>query len=251
MASKKSPEEIAAMRRSGIILAETINRLEEAVRPGVTSAELDAVAARSISEAGAEASFHGYRGFPASICVSPNDVVVHGIPTERRLEEGDIVSLDVGVFYEGWHSDSAWTFPVGEVDAAAHDLLKVTEASLDAAIEQCGPGKHLGDVGHAVDQTATSAGFSVVREYAGHGIGRQLHENLWVPNFGPPGRRELLVAGVTLAVEPMVNLGGPETKTLADGWTVVTADGSLSAHFEHTIAITPDGCEVLTRREAR
>jgi methionyl aminopeptidase len=251
MASKKSPEEIAAMRRSGIILAETINRLEEAVRPGVTSAELDAVAARSISDAGAEASFHGYRGFPASICVSPNDVVVHGIPTERRLEEGDIVSLDVGVFYEGWHSDSAWTFPVGEVDAAAHDLLKVTEASLDAAIEQCGPGKHLGDVGHAVDQTATSAGFSVVREYAGHGIGRQLHENLWVPNFGPPGRRELLVAGVTLAVEPMVNLGGPETKTLADGWTVVTADGSLSAHFEHTIAITPDGCEVLTRREAR
>ena len=251
MASKKSPEEIAAMRRSGIILAETINRLEEAVRPGVTSAELDAVAARSISEAGAEASFHGYRGFPASICVSPNDVVVHGIPTERRLEEGDIVSLDVGVFYEGWHSDSAWTFPVGEVDAAAHDLLKVTEASLDAAIEQCGPGKHLGDVGHAVDQTATSAGFSVVREYAGHGIGRQLHENLWVPNFGPPGRRELLVAGVTLAVEPMVNLGGPETKTLADGWTVVTADGSLSAHFEHTIVIPPDGCEVLTRREAR
>jgi methionyl aminopeptidase len=251
MASKKSPEEIAAMRRSGIILAETINRLEEAVRPGVTLAELDAVAARSISDAGAEASFHGYRGFPASICVSPNDVVVHGIPTERRLEEGDIVSLDVGVFYEGWHSDSAWTFPVGEVDAAAHDLLKVTEASLDAAIEQCGPGKHLGDVGHAVDQTATSAGFSVVREYAGHGIGRQLHENLWVPNFGPPGRRELLVAGVTLAVEPMVNLGGPETKTLADGWTVVTADGSLSAHFEHTIAITPDGCEVLTRREAR
>jgi methionyl aminopeptidase len=251
MASKKSPEEIAAMRRSGIILAETISRLEEAVRPGVTLAELDAVAARSISDAGAEASFHGYRGFPASICVSPNDVVVHGIPTERRLEEGDIVSLDVGVFYEGWHSDSAWTFPVGEVDAAAHDLLKVTEASLDAAIEQCGPGKHLGDVGHAVDQTATSAGFSVVREYAGHGIGRQLHENLWVPNFGPPGRRELLVAGVTLAVEPMVNLGGPETKTLADGWTVVTADGSLSAHFEHTIAITPDGCEVLTRREAR
>jgi len=251
MASKKSPEEIAAMRRSGIILAETINRLEDAVRPGVTTAELNAVAARSISDAGAEASFHGYRGFPASICASPNDVIVHGIPNERRLEEGDIVSLDVGVFYEGWHSDSAWTFPVGEVDAAAHDLLKVTAGSLDAAIDQCRPGKHLGDVGHAVDQTATSAGFSVVREYAGHGIGRQLHEDLWVPNFGPPGRRDLLVAGITLAVEPMLNLGGPETKTLSDGWTVVTADGSLSAHFEHTIAITPEGCEVLTRREAR
>ncbi|HZK50865.1 MAG TPA: type I methionyl aminopeptidase [Actinomycetota bacterium] len=251
MASKKAPEEIAAMRRSGSILAETIDLLEEAIRPGVTTAELDAVAARSISDAGAEASFHGYRGFPASICASPNDVIVHGIPNERRLDEGDIVSLDVGVFYEGWHSDSAWTFPVGEVDAAAHDLLKVTEASLDAAIDQCRPGKHLGDVGHAVDQTATSAGFSVVREYAGHGIGRQLHEDLWVPNFGPPGRRELLVVGVTLAVEPMLNLGGPETKTLSDGWTVVTADGSLSAHFEHTIAITPEGCEVLTRREAR
>ncbi|CAN5536700.1 type I methionyl aminopeptidase [soil metagenome] len=239
------------MRRSGIVLADTLNRLEEAVRPGVTTAELDAVAARSISEAGAQASFHGYRGFPASICASPNDVIVHGIPNERRLEEGDIVSLDVGVFYEGWHSDSAWTFPVGDVDAAAHELLKVTEASLDAAIDLCRPGKHLGDLGHAVDQTATSAGFSVVREYAGHGIGRQLHEDLWVPNFGPPGRRELLVEGVTLAVEPMVNLGGPETKTLSDGWTVVTADGSLSAHFEHTIAITPDGCEILTRREAR
>jgi len=251
MASKKTPDEIAAMRRSGAILAETIDRLEEAVRPGVNTAELDAVAARSISDAGAEASFQGYRGFPASICASPNDVIVHGIPNERRLDEGDIVSLDVGVFYQGWHSDSAWTFPVGEVDAAAHDLLKVAEASLDAAIDQCKPGKHLGDVGHAVDQTATSAGFSVVREYAGHGIGRQLHEDLWVPNFGPPGRRELLVAGVTLAVEPMLNLGGPETKTLSDGWTVVTADGSLSAHFEHTIAITPDGCEVLTRREAR
>lgn len=251
MASKKTPEEIAAMRRSGIILADTINRLEEAVRPGVTTAELDAVATRSISDAGAEASFHGYRGFPASICASPNDVIVHGIPNERRLEEGDIVSLDVGVFFRGWHSDSAWTFPVGNVDAAALELLKVSEASLDAAIDQCRPGRHLGDVGHAVDQTATSAGFSVVREYAGHGIGRQLHEDLWVPNFGPPGRRELLVTGVTLAIEPMVNLGGPETKTLEDGWTVVTADGSLSAHFEHTIAITPEGCEVLTRRETR
>lgn len=239
------------MRRSGIILADTLDRLEEAVRPGVTTAELDALAARSISDAGAESSFHGYRGFPASICASPNDVIVHGIPNERRLEEGDIVSLDVGVLYRGWHSDSAWTFPVGDVEPATHELLKVTEASLDAAIEQCRPGKHLGDVGHAVEQTATSAGFSVVREYAGHGIGRQLHEDLWVPNFGPRGRRELLTAGATLAVEPMVNLGGPETKTLADGWTVVTEDGSLSAHFEHTIAITPDGCEMLTRREAR
>jgi methionyl aminopeptidase len=251
MASKKSTEDIAAMRRSGVILADTLNRLEEEIRPGVTTADLDSIAAQSIADAGAEASFLGYRGFPASICASPNDVIVHGIPNPSRLEEGDLVSLDVGVFFQGWHSDSAWTFPVGDVGPAAHELLKVTEGALDAAIDQCRPGKHLGDVGHAVEQTAVASGFSVVREYAGHGIGRQLHEDLWVPNFGPPGRRELVTAGMTLAVEPMINLGGPETKTLADGWTVVTADGSLSAHFEHTIAITPEGCEILTRREAR
>jgi len=239
------------MRRSGTILADTLDRLEEAVRPGVTTAELDELAARSIADAGAEASFHGYRGFPASICASPNEVIVHGIPDEGRLEDGDIVSLDVGVFYQGWHTDSAWTFPVGDVEPEAAELLKVTEASLHAAIDRCRPGEHLGDVGHAVEQTATASGFSVVREYAGHGIGRQLHEDLWVPNFGPPGRRELLTAGTTLAVEPMVNLGEPETRTRSDGWTVVTADGSLSAHFEHTVAITPDGCEILTRREGR
>jgi methionyl aminopeptidase len=251
MASKKSPEEIAAMRRSGTILADTLDRLEEAVRPGVTTAELDRLAADSISKAGASASFQGYRGFPATICASPNEVIVHGIPNGRKLEEGDIVSLDVGVFYRGWHTDSAWTFPVGEVDPAAQELLKVSEASLDAALDECRPGNHLGDVGHAVEQTAVSGGFSIVREYAGHGIGRRLHEDLWVPNFGPPGRRELLTPGMTLAVEPMVNLGGPETTTLSDGWTVVTADGSLSAHFEHTIAITAEGREVLTRRRAR
>ncbi|MGH2698748.1 MAG: type I methionyl aminopeptidase [Actinomycetota bacterium] len=251
MTPKRSPEDIAAMRRSGSILSDTLDRLEEAVRPGVTTAELDGLAGDTISKAGASASFQGYRGYPASICASPNEVIVHGIPNGRRLDEGDIVSLDVGVFYQGWHTDSAWTFPVGEVDPAAQELLKVTEASLDAAIDQCRPGKHLGDVGHAVEHTAGSTGFSIVREYAGHGIGRRLHEDLWVPNFGPPGRRELLTAGTSLAVEPMVNLGGPETKTLSDGWTVVTADGSLSAHFEHTVAITAEGCEVLTRRETR
>lgn len=239
------------MRRAGVIVANTFDRLEAALRPGVTTAALDALAAEVISDAGASASFEGYRGFPASICASPNEVIVHGIPNERRLDEGDIVSLDVGVFYRGWHADSAWTYPVGEIEPATRELLKVAEASLDAALEQCKPGNHLGDVGHAVDQTTASAGFSIVREYAGHGIGRQLHEDLWVPNFGPPGRRELLVAGMTLAVEPMVNLGGAETKTLEDGWTVVTADGSPSAHFEHTIAITPEGCEILTRRGSR
>ena len=251
MTHKKSPEEIAAMRRAGVILADTLNRLEEAVRPGVTTMALDALAARTISGAGASASFKGYRGFPASICASPNEVIVHGIPGPRRLEEGDIVSVDVGVFYQGWHADSAWTFPVGDIDAGAAELLKVTEASLDAAIEQCEVGNRLGDVGYAVEQMATSAGFSIVREYAGHGIGRELHEDLWVANFGPPGRRELLTAGMTLAIEPMVNAGGRATKTLDDGWTVVTADGSLSAHFEHTVAITPEGHQVLTRRDPR
>ena len=248
MIDKKSPEDIAAMRRAGVILADTLNRLEEAIAPGTTTAELDALAAEAIGAAGATPSFRGYRGYPASICISPNEIIVHGIPGPSALEQGDIVSIDVGVLYEGWHADSAWTFPVGLVDDEAARLLEVAEGCLDAAVDRCRSGNRLGDVGHAVEQTAHSAGFSVVREYAGHGIGRHLHEDPWVPNFGPPGRREVLVAGVTMAVEPMVNLGGPDTRTLEDGWTVVTADGSLSAHFEHTVAITDDGCEVLTRR---
>jgi methionyl aminopeptidase len=248
---KKSSQEVAAMKRAGVILVEALNQLEDAIRPGVTTADLDAIAEQAITGAGASPSFKGYRGFPASICTSPNDVIVHGIPGSQALDEGDIISLDVGVALEGWHADSAWTFPVGDIDARAAELLKVTEASLDAAIARCTPGLRLGDVGHAVEQVALGAGFSVVREYAGHGIGRRLHEELWIPNYGPPGRREVMSAGMTLAIEPMVNLGGPETRTLADGWTVVTADGSLSAHFEHTVAITPEGCDVLTLREPR
>jgi methionyl aminopeptidase len=250
MIYKKSPQEIELMRAAGEILAATLDRLEAALKPGITTAELDEIAHESITGAGAEASFKGYRGFPASICTSPNQVIVHGIPDETPLENGDIVSLDVGVLYKGFHVDSAWTFPVGDVDPRAAELLKVTEASLDAAIEQCLTGKRLGDVGHAVEQTAEAAGFSIVREYAGHGVGRALHEEPWVPNYGPPGRREILAPGIVLAIEPMVNLGGPETKLLDDNWTVVTADGSLSAHFEHTVAITDDGPEVLTRRSA-
>lgn len=251
MIYKKSPDEVAAMRRAGAILVATLNRLEEALRPGVTTADLDAIADKSITDAGAIPSFKGYRGFPASICTSPNEAIVHGIPGSQALEEGDILSVDVGVFFEGWHADSAWTFPVGDIDARAAELLKVTEASLDAAVARCKPGLRLGDVGHAVEEVAAGAGFSVVREYAGHGIGRRLHEELWIPNYGPPGRREMLTAGMTLAIEPMVNMGGPETRLLDDGWTVVTADGSLSAHFEHTVAITPEGCEVLTLRQPR
>ncbi|HVL64332.1 MAG TPA: type I methionyl aminopeptidase [Actinomycetota bacterium] len=252
MIYKKSPEEIASMRRAGAILTDTLNRLEDALRPGITTARLDEIAEEAITSAGAKPSFKGYRGFPGSICASPNDVIVHGIPSaDVVLEDGDIISIDVGVFLEGFHADSAWTFPVGEVTAEAAALLKTTEASLDAAIEQCSPGKRLGDVGHAVEQVAETAGYSVVREYVGHGVGRALHEEPQIPNYGPPGRREVLSTGMTLAIEPMVNLGGPETKVLGDGWTVVTADGSLSAHFEHTVAITPEGHEVLTRRERR
>ena len=246
MIYKKSPDEIAIMRRAGNIVATTIDRLHDVLRPGVTTQELDRVAEEAIVAAGATPSFKGYRGYPASICTSANDVIVHGIPGPRRLEEGDIVSLDVGAFLDGFHADSAWTFPVGDVDPTATRLLEVTEKCLVAAIEKCVPGNRLGDVGYAVEKVASDAGFGIVREYAGHGVGRALHEEPWIPNYGPPGRREVLASGMTIAVEPMINAGGDGTKALDDGWTVVTADGSISAHFEHTIAITDDGHEVLT-----
>lgn len=248
MIYKKSPEEIAIMRRGAAIHRETLDKLEASLGPGVTTGELDRIARETMEARGATPSFLGYRGFTGSICSSRNDVIVHGIPGDERLEDGDIIAIDVGVYYEGFHVDSAWTFPVGEITAEAAELLKVTAASLDAAVAQCRPGSRLGDVGHAVEQTAGSAGFSVVREYVGHGVGRALHEDPQIPNYGPPGRREVLAPGMTLAIEPMVNAGGPGTKALSDGWTVVTADGSLSAHFEHTVSITQDGHEVLTER---
>ena len=248
MIYKKSPEEIELMREGGKILAAALDRVQAAIAPGVSTAELDRIFAEAIAERGAKASFLGYRGFPASICASPNDVIVHGIPDGTRLVDGDVISLDFGVLYEGFHTDSAWTFPVGEIDAGAAELLKVTEASLDAAIAQCQPGNRLGDVGNAVEGVAEAAGFSIVREYAGHGVGRALHEDPWIPNYGPSGRREVLSPGMTLAIEPMVNVGGEATRVMGDGWAVVTVDGSLSAHFEHTVAITPEGHEVLTAR---
>ena len=235
------------MRRGGEILAGVMERLESSLRPGVTTGDLDQVAEEAITEAGARPSALGYKGFPRSICVSPNNVIVHGIPDETSLKDGDIVSLDVALVYEGMHVDNARTYPVGDVDPDVRRLLDVTQAALEAAIAQCEPGKRIGDVGYAVEQTVEPAGFSVVREYVGHGVGRAFHEAPNVPNYGPPGRREVLAPGMTLAIEPMVNAGGPGTKLLDDGWTVITADGSLSAHFEHTVAITPDGHEVLTR----
>lgn len=248
MIYKKSPDEIATMRAAGIIVSDTLARLREAIQPGASTADLDAIAERSITGAGATPSFKGYRGFPAAICTSPNDMIVHGIPSPRVvLDDGDLISLDVGAYYRGFHADSAWTFGVGDVSDEGAQLMKVTEEALSAAISECRPGNRVGDIGHAVEQVASGAGLAVVREYVGHGVGRSLHEEPQVPNYGPPGRREPLAVGMTLAIEPMLNFGGRETAVLEDGWGVVTADGSLSAHFEHTVAITPEGCEILTR----
>ena len=245
----KSPEELDRMRRAGRVVATTIDRLIASVRPGATTAQLDRLAEDAIRAAGAEPSFKGYRGFPASICTSLNEQVVHGIPGSRSLREGDLLSLDVGAIWEGYHADSAVSLFVGEPPSAeAEKLVRVTEESLDAAISQIRSRGRLSDISHAVQEVAEGAGFSVIREYVGHGIGRSLHEDPQIPNFGPPGRGPELRAGLVVAVEPMVSLGGWETRVLADQWTVVTADGSLSAHFEHTIALTEDGAEVLTAR---
>jgi methionyl aminopeptidase len=246
----KSAEEIARMRKAGRIVAGTIDRVVAAVRPGIATADLDAVAEAYIDEQGAIPSFKGYKGYPASICASINEEVVHGIPSPKRLlAEGDILSLDFGAIWEGFHADSALTMFVGDPPSAeAEKLVRVTEEALEAGISQIVAGARLSDVGAAVQQVAEGAGFSVVREYVGHGIGRNLHEDPQIPNYGEPGRGPLIKPGLVVAVEPMVNIGGWETRVLADDWTVVTEDGSLSAHFEHTIAVTEDGREVLTAR---
>jgi methionyl aminopeptidase len=246
---RKSSEELDRMRRAGRVVAATIDRLVEAVRPGMTTADLDRIGEDAIRSAGAVPSFKGYRGFPASICTSVNEEIVHGIPGKRRLGEGDLLSLDVGAIWEGYHGDSAVTVFVGEPGSdQAEKLVRVTEESLEAGIAQIRPGNRLSDISHAVQQVAEGAGFSVVREYVGHGIGQSLHEDPPIPNYGPPGRGPELRPGLVVAVEPMVNVGGWETRLLADEWTVVTADGSLSVHFEHTIAVTEGGPEILTSR---
>jgi methionyl aminopeptidase len=220
--------------------------IREAAVPGVTGLELDRIAERIISEGGCTSNFLNYHGFPARVCLSPNEVIVHGIPDERKVVEGDIISLDAGAIYEGWHADAALTFPVGDIPAEVQALLDATEKALWAGIEASVPGARLGDVGHAIEAVAMEAGLGVVREYTGHGIGRQMHEEPQVLNYGEPGRGMKLKAGMAIAIEPMFNLGGEATRVLDDGWSVVTADGSLSAHFEHTVAITKQGPEVLT-----
>jgi methionyl aminopeptidase len=243
----KSPSEIEKMRRAGAIVAATRQKVADAVRPGVTTADLDRIAEKHIADEGAIPNFKGYRGFPATICASVNEQIVHGIPGKRVLKEGDLVSLDFGAIWEGYHADSAITVFCGEPSSGeVEKLVRVTEESLQAGISQVREGKRLSDIGHAVQQVVEGAGFSVVREYVGHGIGQSLHEDPQIPNYGEPGRGPALQPGMVLAIEPMVNLGGWETRVLADDWTVVTADGSLSAHFEHTVALTEDGPEVLT-----
>ncbi len=247
----KSPAEIEKMRRAGRIVAGTIEAVVRAVAPGRTTKDLDRVAEAYIRERGAIPSFLGYGKppFPASICTSLNDEIVHGIPsTKRVLREGDLLSLDFGAIWDGYHADAAVTVFVGDPPSdEAEKLVRVTREALEAGIAQIRPGGRLSDISHAIEQTALGAGFQVVREYVGHGIGRRLHEDPQVPNYGPPGRGPELRPGLVIAVEPMVNMGGWETVLRADRWTVATADGSLSAHFEHTIAVTEDGHEVLTR----
>jgi methionyl aminopeptidase len=248
MITLKSPREIEAMARAGRIVAGTLALMQEILRPGMSTEDLDAAAERYIrSHDGATPSFKGLYGFPKTLCTSIDTEIVHGIPsTKRVLSEGSIVSVDVGVQLEGLHADSATTLAVGKIAPATERLLVVTRECLAAGIAQARVGNHVGDIGHAVQQVAEEAGFGVVRELVGHGIGTRFHEEPQVPNYGSPKRGPRLLEGMTLAIEPMITLGNPATRTLGDKWTVVTADGSLSAHFEHTVAITSDGPRILT-----
>jgi methionyl aminopeptidase len=245
--SRKSREQIALMRRAGKVVAEMHEVCIRAAKPGATTSDLDRAARDVLDERDARSNFLGYHGFPAVVCTSPNDVVVHGIPSDTVvLEHGDIISIDCGAIIEGWHADAAVTVGVGDIDDDSQRLLDVTRGSLEAAIAQVVEGHRLGDIGAAVEGMAEAAGFTVVREYVGHGIGTAMHEDPQVPNYGPAGRGLKLKTGHVLAIEPMVNAGRPETRVLADGWTVVTRDGRRSAHFEHTIAVTDHGPEILT-----
>lgn len=244
---RRSADELAKMRKAGRVVAEMHAVTREALKPGITTFDLDRLAREVLERRGARSNFLNYHGFPAVICTSPNDMIVHGIPSpDVVLEEGDIISVDCGAIIEGYHGDAAYTAPVGEVSDEARKLMEVTEASLQAGIRAMVDGNRISDIGHAIQTVAEAGGFSVVREYVGHAIGTAMHEEPQVPNYGEPGKGVRLRSGHVFAVEPMVNVGGPETFLMEDGWSVMTADGSLSAHFEHTIAITDDGPEVFT-----
>ena len=243
----KTSRELKAMRDAGRISSRALKLAGEAVEPGVSTLEIDRIVRKYIEEQGATPSFLNYGGFPASACISVNDVVIHGIPRKHQiLKQGDIVSIDVGAFYEGFHGDNAWTFPCGEVSKEAQDLMDVTRESLFEGINAARPGNRLGDIGSAVQRYVEARGYSVVRDFVGHGVGAELHEDPSVPNYGTPGRGVRLLPGMTIAIEPMVTQGVHTVETLSDNWSVVTSDGKLSAHFEHTIAITPDGPVILT-----
>ncbi len=246
MSVQKSWSELQTMARAARIVIDTLDALEEAAVPGATTGDLDRIARESIEGAGARPAFLGYRGFPATLCASVNEEVVHGIPGSRKLREGDIVGLDLGCILDGFFGDSARTVAVGRISEEAESLMRATREALLAGIDMCRPDKRVGDIGHAVQSHAEGHGYSVVREFVGHGIGTSLHEEPQVPNYGPPGRRERLVPGMCLAIEPMVNAGVPEVEVLGDGWTAVTKDRRLSAHFEFTVAVTPHGPWILS-----
>lgn len=243
----KSEHELAAMRRAGQVVAQAHQLVKDNLRPGITTKMLDQIVEEFILSQNAVPAFKGYNGYPATICASVNEVVVHGIPNDLPLEEGWILSVDIGAFVDGFCGDSAWTYPIGEIDAEAQRLLTVTEESLYKGIEQAVIGNRLSDISHQIQTVVESNGFSVVRDFVGHGIGRKMHESPQIPNFGEPGRGPRLKAGMTLAIEPMVNMGSYHVRILPDNWTTVTVDGGWSAHFEHTIAITADGPEILTK----
>jgi methionyl aminopeptidase len=242
----KSKSEIEKMAMACHIVAEVLQDLVRVVRPGLTTLELDALAERSIHTRGGVPAFKGYRGFPNTLCVALNEQVVHGIPSKRRLRAGDIIGLDLGAKWEGYYGDAAVTVPVGQIPSNTECLLTTAREALYMGIKEVSPGKHLSDISHAIQRYAETRGYSVVRAFVGHGIGTALHEEPQVPNFGPPGRGPRLKAGMVLAIEPMVNIGDADVEILDDGWTVVTADGQLSAHFEHTVAITDEGPQILT-----
>jgi methionyl aminopeptidase len=247
---RKAQGEIDRMARAGEVVADTLALMGERARPGVTTQELDELADEFIRSRGGVPTFKGYRGYPASICVSPNDMVVHGIPGPYALREGDVLSVDVGVTLDGFVADSAYTFPVGEISPEAERLLDGCQAALAAGIEQCRVGNRLSDISHAIQRVTEEHGFSVVRSLVGHGVGRSMHEEPQIPNFGEPGRGPLLSEGMTFAIEPMINAGGAEVVLHDDEWSISTADHSLSAHFEHTVAITGEGPKILTAARA-